>query len=361
MVKLTRGFGAARAGVIALAAGGAVLASACGSSGTTADSGLIATDAGSPQDAASSSGQDAANSSGQDATNSSGQDATNSNGQDANSGGPDGGAADAAGQDAAPKPYCDGLAVNDGMGNAVYLETFGFGGTLDTQGCADTINGYSDGTAIQQIVGIYDLDTSDNGAMPAAAALFPSNCGDLGLPGYTPEAPRAYMPPSGSSSIAAAYGNANVSKIYGIVTAVYGWAAGASPHSGTLYLQDPAPAAGAPPPRSGVQVYFPKGHAATYGAVPNLGDVAEVTGVMWSPFHGVNQFAASATTQVTVIGAAALPTPISVTATVVGPNTSVGTQGYEGMRVKVNGGPFSVHGSRTSSTCPPGLQYTPGG
>jgi hypothetical protein len=255
--------------------------------------------------------------------------------------------------------YCDGLAVKDASGNPVYMQYYAFGGVLKAQGCMTTVEAYTDGATIQTLSGVYDLDTSDNGSSTPSAAIFPGSCSDMGI-GTAPGGGQAFTPPMGASTIAAAYGNANASNIFGVVTAVYGWGVDMTgkAHSGTIYLQDPTANGAMPASKSGAQIYFSKKSAMTYGTVPSVGDVVQVTGVKWSPYKGVNQFSASMTTAVTKIGTSALPTPVLLNATDVGPSSNVAMQGYEGMRVSVMGGPFTVNGSKASNTCPAALEYT---
>lgn len=66
------------------------------------------------------------------------------------------------------------------------------------------------------------------------------------------------------------------------------------------------------------------------------------------------------TTMVTILGTAALPNPVMVSATTPGTAASgVVPRGYEGMRVQVTGGPFTVKESEASlTTCPTALEYT---
>ena len=145
---------------------------------------------------------------------------------------------------------------------------------------------------------------------------------------------------------------------------MYGWTAGTTAKSGTLYIQDQVAAGGTAVAKSGVQIYFPASGASTYGAVPTIGNVVSITGLSWSPYAGANmypvaanQYSASATTKVSVLGSAALPPPVMVPASMVSPTSSLTATGFEGMRVIVTGSSFKVQGSENSNTCPASLQY----
>jgi hypothetical protein len=254
--------------------------------------------------------------------------------------------------------YCDGLQLTSGTNNTVLLETYLFAGQLTTDGCAPTLAVDADGSDLQTVGGIYDVDTNDNGAATASDAIFPAGCDDLGLSTFVPPSGAPYTPPTGASTIAAAYAPATPTavSIYGVVTAIRPWVATPTAKGGQLYLQDPT--SGTPAPKSGVLVYFPVGGAATYGTAPVRGDVIEVTAVTWSPYKGQNQFAAATTAVVTILGTSPLPAPVSLGSVDVGPTATTNGQQYWGMRVTVNDGSFSVTGSGPSGDCPASLEDT---
>lgn len=268
------------------------------------------------------------------------------------------------GGDAGPasSTYCDGFAAENSSSDSVNVQTFAFEDTLKTESCSSTINAYTDGTSLTTLTGVFDLDTSDNGAGSPAPAIFVTNCGDLGLPGFTAPTATSITPPSGAMTVAAAYATTSTSvTVYGVVTAVYAW--GTDPDTtppaataGTIYIQDPA--SGTPAAKSGTEIYFGKANEATYGTPPTVGEVVAVSGLKWSPYQGVNQFEATAGTTVTSLGTSPLPAPVSITAAQAGMSSYVTSSGYEGMRVSVTGGPFTVHGSKASNTCPTQLEYT---
>lgn len=234
------------------------------------------------------------------------------------------------------------------------LETFVFDAQLTTDGCATTLDGETSGLELTSVGGIYDLDTHDNGATPSSNVIFPAGCDDLGLSTFVPPAGTPYTAPAGASTIAAAYGQTGTLSIYGVVTAINPWESTPTLYSGEVYLQDPA--SGTPAPKSGALVYFNKVNAATYGTPPVRGDVVEVTNVTWSPYDGQNEFAAGATSVVTILGTSPLPAAISLGSADLGPTATTNGQQYWGMRVSVNDGPFSVTGSSASGTCPASLE-----
>ena len=231
---------------------------------------------------------------------------------------------------------------------------------MTSEGCGSTIAAYADQSSVSAISGIFDLDTRDNGAGSPAPALFVSNCSDLGLAGFTNPTATTITPPQNAMTVAAAYGTSSTGvTVYGVVTAVSPWTSTGTLASGSIYIQDAA--SGTPAIHSGTEVYFTKTYAASYGTAPAVGDVVAVTGLSWSPYEGVNEFAVSSTTTVTKLGTSPLPAAVSITPAQAAQSSYVTSSGYEGMRVTVSGGPFTVNGSATSQTCPTQLQYTPGG
>ena len=287
---------------------------------------------------------------------------TPNDGGNGNDAGPGSGPNDAGPGDAGPPPtYCDGFEAQDSTTmDDVNVQTYAFGGTLKSEMCNTTIDGYADGTAITSISGILDLDTGDNGTGSPAPSIFASNCGDLGL-AFTAPTATTFTPPAGALTVAAGIAGAGTSgvNIYGVVTAVYAW--GIDPDTmkattGTIYIQDATTGTAMPATKSGTEIYFSKTNEASYGTAPNVGDVVEVTNLGWSPYQGVNQFAASATTVVTHLGTSPLPNAVPITPANAGMASYVTSSGYEGMRVSVTGS-FKVHGSGPSGTCPTWLQY----
>jgi len=254
--------------------------------------------------------------------------------------------------------YCDGLGLTSSEGNTVLLETYVFGTQLETDGCSTTLAADGDGAQLQTLGGIYDLDPHDNDATAPADALFPAGCDDLGLSTFTPPSGTPFTtPPTGASTIAAAFGqDAGVVSLFGVVTAIEPWASTPTAYNGSVYLQDLA--VGTPPPQSGVLVFFPKADAATYGTAPVRGDVVEVSNVTWSPYKGQSEFTAGATSVVTLLGTASLPSPVSLSSTDVGPTATANSLQYLGMRVVVSDSPFTVSGSSTSGDCPADLEDT---
>lgn len=283
-----------------------------------------------------------------------------------NSGGTDAGGTPDSGMMVAGMTYCDGFgAVDSTSGDTVLVETYSFGKALETEGCDDTVEAFADKTAITQVGGIYDLDTSDNAI---GAVIYPANCGDLGLPGFTQPTGTTITPPTGISTVAAAIvgGQASTS-LYGVVTAIYPWRAGGTiteadggtytetAAGGTIYVQDATASGATPAPSSGIEIYVPKAADAIM-AIPVVGNVVSFTGLKWSPYKGANQFEASAASVVTVLGTSPLPTPVMLTPAEVG-TTALASPTAEGMRVIVSGS-FKVSGSETSGTCPAGVSYT---
>ena len=86
-----------------------------------------------------------------------------------------------------------------------------------------------------------------------------------------------------------------------------------------------------------------------------------ISNVSWSPYENVNQFAAGSGSVVTKLGSSALPTAVPITAANSVLSTYVASSGYEGMRVSISGGPFTIHGSAKSNTCPTQLEYVTAG
>jgi hypothetical protein len=238
----------------------------------------------------------------------------------------------------------------------VLLETFVFDAQLTADGCDTTLTAETSGSELTSVGGIYDVDSNDNGATPPSDAIFPAGCDDLGLSTFVPPSGSPYTPPTGASTIAAAYGQTGTLSIYGVVTAIKPWTSTPTLYSGQLYLQDPT--TGTPAPKSGALVYLTKTYAATYGTAPVRGDVVEITNVAWSPYNGQNQFAAGVSTVVTILGTSPLPPAVSLGSTDVGPTATANGQQYWGMRVSVNDGPFTVTGSGTSGNCPASLEDT---
>ena len=77
-----------------------------------------------------------------------------------------------------------------------------------------------------------------------------------------------------------------------------------------------------------------------------------ISNVSWSPYENVNQFAANSGTVVTKLGSSALPTAVPITAANSVLGTYVASSGYEGMRVSISGGPFTIHGSASPTPAP---------
>ncbi|MHB1845820.1 MAG: hypothetical protein ACYCWW_13415 [Deltaproteobacteria bacterium] len=273
------------------------------------------------------------------------------------------------------KTYCDGFAADTDAGAQVYVQTYAFGKSLTS--CGSLVldaSKVTDGMTFATIGGVFDIDSSDNGtgaSAPGDPAIFPTACDDMGVGTFTAagDGGMDFTAPTGSSTIAAAVAaGASTTSIYGVVTGVYGWSctapatgcSGTKAASGTLYLQDAVAAGGTPAANSGISLYMKEGGKASvninYGTVPARGDVVEVTNLSFGAYKGQTQFTATTSTQVTKIGTAPLPPPVAVNASDVGPSSTTAT--YRGMRVTVNGGPFTVAGSGGSSTCPAPLTYT---
>ncbi len=274
------------------------------------------------------------------------------------------------GSTGAPTTYCDGFKVNAADGGSVYVESYSFGKSLSSCSTSTNPSKMTDGTTLTTLGGILDLDTSDNGSGSPVPAIFPAGCDDLGETVTTSnDGGMNYTMPSGGMTVAAAVAAAGMTPaLVGVVTAVYPWSCtatgctGTKTGTGTIYVQDPVAAGATPANGSGIELYMHEGGSGSinvnYGTAPNRGDVIQVTNLKWSPYKGVNQFAATSTTQVSVIGNAPIPPAVPVTPSDVNTGTS-----YHGMRVTVTGGPFTVDGSggSTPDTCPSALTYTPSG
>jgi hypothetical protein len=261
---------------------------------------------------------------------------------------------------APPVTYCDGLGASDGSGDTVYLQYYDFTTELTTEGCAGTVAGWADGTALSAVGGIYAIDSDDNDAATPAPALYLGTCSDVALPGSPSPALAYTAPASGFTTVAQAVSSEVGTGFWGVVTAVKPWVAGSK--SGLLFVQDPVASGGTPAPGSGIEVYLPEGGTAAvnmaYGTVPSLGSVVTITNATWSPYKGANQLSASATTVVSVIGTSPLPPAVPLSAAQVSATSTVSPANYEDMRVTVTGASFTAQGTSASGDCPADVSDT---
>jgi len=249
--------------------------------------------------------------------------------------------------------YCDGFACEDPSANQVLVDTSIFYQALSGGGCLAQLQ--LDGGAYPIVGGIWDTDTDDNGGGPTPVdAIFPGGCDDMGLGpfGGVGDGGLNFTAPGGALTVAQAVASQGSGmNVYGVVTALYGWALSPA-KSGLVYLQDPV-ASGSPPQKSGIAVYVKDTYVATIGsAIPARGEVVEFTAVDYKPFDGQDELAITSGSTLVALGNAPLPPPVSLPSSALGAGGGAASLPYKGMRVVAQSASCQV-----VDACPLDLQF----
>jgi hypothetical protein len=184
--------------------------------------------------------------------------------------------------------------------------------------------------------------------------VYPGGCDDLGI-GTGPDG-GVFAVPDGGTTVAEAVASAQASgadggsfNFYGVVTYVSPWS---DSTSGSLYVQDPVASGGQPAPYSGINLYVTSGGGNLPATAPSRGDVVLLSGVLWSPYKGINEFELDYGSTLTTLGRSPLPPPVVVTGSQLAA-TSTALDKWKGMRV-LDAESFTI-----SSNCPASMQYSP--